>query len=39
MRKLMRPILILLAIIFPIEAWLWDKLEPIVACDRRVLFR
>ncbi len=31
MRKLMRPILILLAIIFLIEAWLWDKLEPIVA--------
>jgi hypothetical protein len=30
MRKLMRPILILLAIIFLIEAWLWDKLEPIV---------
>jgi hypothetical protein len=31
MRKLMRPVLILLAIIFLIEAWLWDKLEPIVA--------
>ena len=31
MRKLMRPILILLAIIFLIEAWLWDRLEPIVA--------
>ena len=31
MRKLLRPILILLAIIFLIEAWLWDRLEPIVA--------
>jgi hypothetical protein len=31
MRKLTRAILILLAIVFLIEAWLWDKLEPIVA--------
>jgi hypothetical protein len=31
MRKVLRPILILLAIIFLIEAWLWDRLEPIVA--------
>jgi hypothetical protein len=27
----LRPILIFLAIIFLIEAWLWDRLEPIVA--------
>jgi len=31
MRKLMRPVLIFLAIIFLIEAWLWDRLEPVVA--------
>ena len=31
MRKLLRPILVLLAIVFLIEAWLWDRLEPIVA--------
>lgn len=31
MRKVLRPILILLAIAFLIEAWLWDWLEPIVA--------
>jgi hypothetical protein len=31
MRKFTRAILVLLAIIFLIEAWLWDKLEPIVA--------
>ncbi len=31
MRKLLRPLLILLAIIFLIEAWLWDRLEPVVA--------
>jgi len=37
MRKLMRPILILLAIIFLIEAWLWDKLEPIVGCVVRLI--
>ena len=37
MRKLTRPILILLAIIFLIEAWLWDKLEPIVARIVRVI--
>jgi hypothetical protein len=36
MRKLMRPVLILLAIIFLIEAWLWEKLEPIV--ERIVAF-
>lgn len=31
MRRLLRPILIFLAVIFLIEAWLWDHLEPIVA--------
>ena len=31
MHRVLRPILILLAIIFLIEAWLWDRLEPIVA--------
>ena len=31
MRKLLRPILVILAIIFLVEAWLWDHLEPIVA--------
>jgi hypothetical protein len=31
MRRLLQPIWVLLAIIFLIEAWLWDHLEPIVA--------
>jgi hypothetical protein len=31
MRRLLRPVLIFLAIVFLIEAWLWDKLEPIFA--------
>ena len=31
MRRLTRPLLILLAIVFLIEAWLWSHLEPIVA--------
>jgi hypothetical protein len=31
MRRLMRPFLVLLAIIFLIEAWLWRHLEPVVA--------
>jgi hypothetical protein len=31
MRRLLRPLLIFLAILFLIEAWLWDRLEPIVA--------
>jgi hypothetical protein len=31
MRRFLQPIWILLAIIFLIEAWLWDHLEPIVA--------
>jgi hypothetical protein len=31
MRRLLQPLWVLLAIIFLIEAWLWDHLEPIVA--------
>jgi hypothetical protein len=31
MRRLFQPLWVLLAIIFLIEAWLWDHLEPIVA--------
>jgi hypothetical protein len=31
MRRLLQPLWIFLAIIFLIEAWLWDHLEPIVA--------
>jgi len=31
MRRLLQPLWILLAIIFLIEAWLWDHLEPVVA--------
>jgi hypothetical protein len=31
MRRLLQPVWILLAIIFLIEAWLWDHLEPVVA--------
>jgi hypothetical protein len=31
MRRLLQPVWILLAIVFLIEAWLWDHLEPIVA--------
>ena len=30
MRRLLKPLWILLAVIFLIEAWLWDHLEPIV---------
>jgi hypothetical protein len=30
MRRLMRPLLIVLAILFLIEAWLWSHLEPLV---------
>ena len=37
MRKWLRPLLILLAIVFLIEAWLWDKLEPIVAYVVRII--
>src|SRR5256884_2744289 len=31
MRRILQPIWVLLAIVFLIEAWLWDHLEPIVA--------
>jgi hypothetical protein len=31
MRRLMRPLLILIALVFLFEAWLWDHLKPIVA--------
>src|SRR5262249_34008816 len=31
MRRLARPLLVLLAILFLVEAWLWSHLEPIVA--------
>jgi hypothetical protein len=31
MRRLLHPFWVLLAVIFLIEAWLWDRLEPIVA--------
>jgi hypothetical protein len=31
MRRVLRPVLVFLAIVFLIEAWLWDRLEPIVA--------
>ncbi|HZD28195.1 MAG TPA: hypothetical protein VE251_05820, partial [Xanthobacteraceae bacterium] len=31
MRRLLQPVWIVLAVIFLIEAWLWDHLEPIVA--------
>ena len=31
MRRLLQPVWVLLAVIFLIEAWLWDRLEPIVA--------
>jgi hypothetical protein len=31
MRRLLRPFLFLLALIFLFEAWLWERLEPLVA--------
>ncbi len=31
MRRLLRPILVLLALFFLFEAWLWRRLEPVVA--------
>src|SRR5215468_8234874 len=31
LRRLLQPFWVLLAIIFLIEAWLWDHLEPVVA--------
>src|SRR3954462_10795035 len=30
MRRLLQPVWVLLAVIFLIEAWLWDHLEPVV---------
>jgi len=30
MRRLFKPLWVLLAVIFLIEAWLWDHLEPVV---------
>ena len=37
MRRILQPIWILLAVIFLIEAWLWDHLEPIVAWFVRLI--
>src|SRR3954467_11353941 len=31
LRRLLQPFWVLLAVIFLVEAWLWDHLEPIVA--------
>src|ERR1700749_443625 len=31
LRRLLQPLWVLLAIVFLVEAWLWDHLEPIVA--------
>jgi hypothetical protein len=31
MRRLLKPFWVLLAVVFLIEAWLWDHLEPVVA--------
>jgi hypothetical protein len=31
MRRLLQPVWVLLAVVFLIEAWLWDHLEPMVA--------
>src|SRR3977135_2898228 len=31
LRRLLQPLWVLLAVIFLIEAWLWDHLEPVVA--------
>jgi hypothetical protein len=31
MKALLRPFWVLLALIFLLEAWLWDRLEPLVA--------
>ena len=40
MRRLTRPLLILVAIVFLIEAWLWNHLQPVVAwVVARVPFR
>ena len=31
MRRLLRPLWVLLALLFLLEAWLWDRVEPIIA--------
>jgi len=31
MRRLLRPLWVVLALIFLLEAWLWDRVEPIIA--------
>ena len=31
MRRVLRPALVFIAIVFLIEAWLWDRLEPVVS--------
>jgi hypothetical protein len=31
MRRILRPLLVLLAVVFLVEAWLWTHLEPVVA--------
>ncbi|EKS34604.1 MAG: hypothetical protein ACJAVZ_001709 [Afipia broomeae] len=31
MRRLLRPLWVLLALIFLVEAWLWDRVEPVIA--------
>jgi len=31
MRRLLRPLWVLLALVFLLEAWLWDRVEPIIA--------
>ena len=37
MRRILQPIWVLLAVIFLIEAWLWDHLEPVVAWFVRLI--
>ncbi|HEX7790736.1 MAG TPA: hypothetical protein VF467_09470 [Afipia sp.] len=31
MRRLLRPLWVLLALVFLLEAWLWDRVEPVIA--------
>ena len=31
MRRLLRPLWVLLALLFLLEAWLWDRVEPVIA--------
>jgi len=37
MRRVLRPVLVCIAIVFLIEAWLWDRLEPVVAAIVEVI--